>query len=280
MVFGFRGRSGNVLLRERSFPITEPASTESDGSAWMLQLRVLGTLDLRGVPDTSAAALLAQPRPIALLSYLAVERPGAYWRRDHLATMFWPETGQERARTNLRKLVFTIRRIVGSEVLEARGDEDLRLPPEACWCDAAEFRRAMAGNHAAQALALHRGDFLHAFHLTGAPALMDWLDATRRALKRDAVKAGLSLAEEHVRNQERTDVGDLIQSIFAAMADLDDEHLLRKAMLLLEQIGDRGSALRLHEQYERHLRGQFEAEPSIETRRLAERLRQRPAPDR
>ena len=45
----------------------------------------------------------------ALLAYLAVERARPH-TRDHLATLLWADTGDDRARHNLRQALSKIRR--------------------------------------------------------------------------------------------------------------------------------------------------------------------------
>ena len=76
----------------------------------IFELSLLGPTELRRADGSDASALLAQPRILALLSYLAAAGPkGAYHRRDRIVGLFWPESGQEQARANLRKLVHVLR---------------------------------------------------------------------------------------------------------------------------------------------------------------------------
>jgi DNA-binding SARP family transcriptional activator len=69
----------------------------------------------RGVPAVTVTLLggvavrrdgttvrMASTRPIALLAYLVVHA-AALQRRDHLAAVFWPDTPDAQARTNLRR---------------------------------------------------------------------------------------------------------------------------------------------------------------------------------
>ena len=110
----------------------------------MIELFLLGGIELRrdgDANDPELHRLLAQPRPVALLIYLTIagRGPGAFHRRDTLVAMFWPETDQEHARTNLRKLVHVIRKALGDDVIESRGDEELRVVPERLWCDVVDF---------------------------------------------------------------------------------------------------------------------------------------------
>ena len=69
----------------------------------MIELRTLGTLDLRDGAMGEIRRVLAQPKRLALLVYLALA-PAAP-RRDSLLALFWPELDQGRARLALRQAV-------------------------------------------------------------------------------------------------------------------------------------------------------------------------------
>ena len=89
----------------------------------MIELRLLGSPDLTGVDSPAAAALLGQPKRLAVLIYLALAAPRGWQRRDRLVGMLWPELDQERARTALRKTVLVLRRALGDQAIVSRGDE-------------------------------------------------------------------------------------------------------------------------------------------------------------
>src|SRR5215831_13561062 len=67
----------------------------------MIRLRVLGALDLRDDHDQAIDSVLAQPKRVALLVYLAAARPYGLKRRDILVALLWPELDQARARNAL-----------------------------------------------------------------------------------------------------------------------------------------------------------------------------------
>ncbi|MDX1488034.1 MAG: hypothetical protein R3268_07535, partial [Acidiferrobacterales bacterium] len=72
----------------------------------------------------------------ALLAYLAVESGRAH-TREQLATLLWSETGDERARHNLRQALSKIRACCDSLVI-ARG-ESLKIDAASCTADVLEF---------------------------------------------------------------------------------------------------------------------------------------------
>ncbi len=110
----------------------------------MVELRVLGSLDLSGGPQQrDAAELLAKPKLTGLLVYLVLARPGEWYRRDELAAIFWGESDQAHARGGLSQAIYKIRRHLGGDIIETRGTEDIRLPPGVIRCDAVEVRTAL-----------------------------------------------------------------------------------------------------------------------------------------
>ena len=96
-------------------------------------------LDVLGVPRVSVdgrEARLPLQRAVALLAYLAFN--SGPLPRGHLAAMLWPEVGEPRARTRLRRLVYTIEQALGAKVVTAGGDA-LALAPGALEVDALRF---------------------------------------------------------------------------------------------------------------------------------------------
>ena len=69
----------------------------------MVEFRVLGALNLLGAGGHELKSVLAQPKRVALLAYLATATPRRLHRRDSLLALFWPELDQEHARAALRQ---------------------------------------------------------------------------------------------------------------------------------------------------------------------------------
>jgi DNA-binding SARP family transcriptional activator len=241
----------------------------------MLEIRLFGGTDLRADGKAVGWEMLSQTRPTALLAYLALAETGDYLRRDHLVGLFWPESDQAHARNNLRKLLMSLRRSLGADLLEVRGDEEVRLVPERVWCDAADFKHCVRQSRFDRAMALYRGALLDGFIIEGAFAFQEWLDATRRHLAREALKLALRMADEHVQRDERTAAGDIVQFILRVEPDLEDEHQLRKLIALLDRMGDRIGAIRLYERYRERLWKEFRVSLAPETRELIERIKAR-----
>ena len=160
----------------------------------MIELRTLGSLELRAADGTEFGTVLSQPKRLVLLTYLAVT-PGAFRRRDTLVGLFWPTLDQQRARAALRQAAYHLRRELGAGVLIGRGDE-LGVDPARLWCDVAAFREAVAERRYREALALYRGDLLSGVYLEGTVEAERWIEAERRKLRAEAAAAAWSLAEQ------------------------------------------------------------------------------------
>ncbi|HEX6670142.1 MAG TPA: hypothetical protein VF061_11310, partial [Gemmatimonadales bacterium] len=156
----------------------------------MIDLRTLGSVDLRTADGREAATVLRQPKRLALLAYLAADLPRRFHRRDSLVALFWPDLDAGHARASLRRSLHFLRQGLGAEVLSSRGDEEVAVPEDALRCDAAELERALAAGNPERALSLYRGPFLDGLHVDGASTqFQEWLDRQREGLRRAAAAA-------------------------------------------------------------------------------------------
>jgi serine/threonine-protein kinase len=240
---------------------------------WHLSL--LGSIDLRGPDAAGAERVLVQPKHVALLAYLAMEGTGAaarrFHRRDHLIGLFWPELDQEHARASLRRVVHYVRAALGAEVLISRGDEELGADEQLVHTDVAAFTTAIANDRLAGALELYRGDLMPGFHLSECWTFQQWLDARRDELRREAGAAAWALAQTLERDGQLTSAGQWARR--ASQFTRDDERMVRRALTMLERLGDRAGAFQLFEDFSRWLRTEHNASPSAETVALVTRMR-------
>src|SRR5256885_7233182 len=165
------------------------------GEVPVVEFRIVGPRTLLGAGGRELTSVLAQPKRVALLAYLAAATPRRLHRRDSLLALFWPELDQEHARAALRQALHGLRHALGDGVLVTRGDEDIGLDPEEIRCDAVEFARAAEDGRLADALDLYRGDLLEGFFIRGAPEFEQWLEDERARLKAVALPSAAQLAE-------------------------------------------------------------------------------------
>lgn len=215
--------------------------------------------------------MLAQPKRLGLLIYLALAEPAGFQRRDTLLALFWPEFDTESARRALRQSLHFLRSHLGADLLQGRGDDAVGIAPGGLWCDVLAYREALAAGRLAEALELRRGEFLAAFHVRdAAPEFEEWLAEQRARLQQSAVGAARTLAKAD------EEAGQLVRALHWARRAHElaptDNGAARAVMRLAHAVDDRHGALEVYETLVRRLRDRG-AEPDRETRALAEVIR-------
>ena len=240
-----------------------------------LSLRLLGTADLRNENGDELRSVLVAPKRLVLLAYLALTAP-SFQRRDVLLALLWPELTTERARQALRSLLHKLRQGLGDGVIASRGDDELALDLSRIRSDVTDFRAAVADRRFADAMRLYGGDLLEGFHVSGLPEAERWLDEQRAALRSDALVATRALADDAARSERWRDVVDASKRGLAL--DPTDESAIRHLMAAYDRLGDRAAALAAYIEFERRLRGDYDAEPSPSTAGIAQSMREKTPP--
>src|ERR1700694_5019069 len=109
----------------------------------MIELRLLGTVDLRAAGNRSPPLILAHQKRVALLAYLAAARPFGLHRRDSLVALLSPESDHAHARASLRQTLHGLRQDIGAEALVSNGDEAIGIAESLVWCDVRAFDEAL-----------------------------------------------------------------------------------------------------------------------------------------
>jgi DNA-binding SARP family transcriptional activator len=223
----------------------------------------------------------------SLLAYLVLNR-NTPQSRYHLAFLFWPDSTEAQARTNLRKLLHDLRHAlpyadlyleVDVQTVQWRAGAPFTL-------DVTDFESAIARADRAeqagepgslraaleQAVALYRGDLLPSCYSDWIQDKREWLSqAFARALER------LMLLLESQRDYQEA-IGYAQRLL---RHDPLHEATYRRLMRLYALSGDRAGALRTYHACATILRREFDAGPSSATREVYERLLQaetRPMP--
>jgi DNA-binding SARP family transcriptional activator len=237
----------------------------------MIELKTLGAVDLRDNAGLELRGVLAQPKRLALLVYLALARPRGFQRRDILLALFWPEADHEHARAALRKAALLLRRELGDGVLVSRGDEELGLTPGTVGCDVVAFEQALGEHRALAALELYRGDLLEGFFVSGAPEFERWVDTERARLREHAAGGAWAVAEQAAAaGQDAVAVTWARRALSYTPAD---EAALRQLLAFTYRLGDRATALRAYNEFAARLVQEFGVRPSAETRELIEQIK-------
>ena len=237
-----------------------------------LEVRLLGDFTL--LQDGRVVDTLHTPRLQALLAYLLLRR-GAAQQRQHLAFLFWTDTSEAQARTNLRNLLHRLRQSwpQAADYLVIDNRTIGWLPGASIRLDVAEFEEhlqaaALTGDPTAtlaslkQAVDLYQRDLLIGFY-------DEWVDAERARL-RQAYLSALEQCADLLEEQ-----ADLKGSIHFGrrllQADPLREAAYRRLMRLHAQDGDRAAALGVYYRCVSTLQRELEVEPDTATQ--AEYLR-------
>ena len=255
------------------------------------------TLRLLGEPQilcgTSSLTESLAVKEQALLIYLACQSEQRF-SRERLATLLWGETSQSRARYNLRRALWRLRR-----VLDQAG-----FPPEACliiegpwiyvpstapcWVDVCDFERVLQAcfqdpqsrfspasegiRRIRKALDLYQGDFLAGFSVLHAPKFEEWLTLERERLFLLLLRALTSLIQGFIARGERDEAIPACQRLLVLDPLQEDIH--RLLMRLYWETGQRTQALRQYNAYRDLLQRELGIEPLEETRELYGRILQ------
>jgi predicted ATPase len=161
------------------------------------ELKTLGTLRLESVP-------FSQPKPLLLLSYLAIE--GSQQRR-HLAELFWPDGD------SMNRLAVTLSRLRkgAGEVVEA---DDKRAAFK-LQSDANALLSALDKSQWQEASNLYGGAFLEGVVLEDwSSELEEWVYATREYLAERVQYALLNLAEDAAKGQDFAKARELAERAY------------------------------------------------------------------
>jgi DNA-binding SARP family transcriptional activator len=217
-----------------------------------------------------------------LLAYLLLKR-NRRQSREQIAYLFWKDSTDRQARSNLRSLLTALRKQAASISVCLRNDET-----HLCWrsdptqvIDVAEFESALeraatfeqAENTEVivdalkQAIALYTGELLPACY-------EDWVLAERQRLQTaylDALLWLIDLLEKTDRSREATRYAELLWQ-----ADPLRETSIFLLMRLYASVGDRARALSLYAKCARLLVEELGVEPGSAVEELHRRLLQEP----
>ena len=236
---------------------------------------MLGAVDLCDHEGRALAAILAQPRRLGLLAYLAMASRNGFVRRDQAVALFWPEHDAEHARAALTRAIYYLRQSLGDGVLISRGSDEIHLATDMLWCDAIAVDEAIAAGRAEDALALYRGELLEGFFVSNAPGFERWVEKERRRLADTVRRAAWSIAEGAERSGDRPLAARWCR--WAVDRSPLDEAGVQRLMAALDHAGDRAGAVLAYEQFAERVARELDLSPSPETRALLDGIRHRAA---
>ena len=241
----------------------------------MLHVTLLGEQAI--TDDGTGSVRVRSSRTVALIAFLALHA-GSPQARQRIAGLFWPDSTDAQALTNLRRELHNLRHVLADEHALVVTSRDL------CWCDSemtrvdvrtfdterkAALAAAAAGDsegilaHAACAIAQYRGELLPGMY-------DDWLLDARAELVRQCVELCDLLCETRARS------GDLTGAVDAARRRIQlqplEEAGYRTLMLLQADLGDRAGAVSTYHHCASVLERELGVVPDPATRQALRRL--------
>jgi DNA-binding SARP family transcriptional activator len=250
-----------------------------------LRIQLLG--DFRLTHGHELVTDIDTPRLQSLLAYLLLHRD-APQSRHRLAFLFWPDSPEDQALTNLRNLLYRLRqglpnadrflhvdrktlqwRLASPYDLDiARFEEALNRADEALGegarpAGAATPDRAVAREALEQAVAIYEGDLLPSCY-------EDWIVSERERLRQAFERALKTLVRLLEDQQAYRSAVRYAQRLLRH--DPLDETSYRRLMRLHALVGDRAGALRTYHKCSTVLERELGVQPSPVTREVYERL--------
>jgi DNA-binding SARP family transcriptional activator len=235
----------------------------------MLCIRTLGCLDFHGEAGATPE-VIGRPKRMALLIYLAVERPGEFHQRDALLNLLWAESSQERGRQALRQSLYVLRRAIGASVLRSRADGAIALEMTGLRCDLVDFDRAYGRGDYRTALDLSRGPFLDCVFLDPSPPFEDWLQRVRLRHSARAAQCALREAASACARGECQKAVEVLRR--GLEIDPLNEALFRQLTVSLVQMGRRADAMQSYRRFRDRLADELEVLPAPETELILETI--------
>jgi DNA-binding SARP family transcriptional activator len=237
-----------------------------------LDIRLLGEFAIfnDGVPLTTINSQRLQ----CLLAYLLLHRDAPV-ARQRLAFLFWPDSTEAQARSNLRNLLHALSQALanGEQFLDANGqtvqwragtpytlDVDLLL---------AALNKVQTASDLQQALDLYRGPLLSSCY-------DDWIVPERERLEQQVADVLQRFIDRWEKEGGYRDAIAFAQ--FLVRRDPLREDLYRQIMRLYALSGDRAGIARTYKECRDVLKRELEVEPSRQTVQAYEKYRQMDAP--
>ena len=246
-----------------------------------LSLRLLG--GFQAVLDGDAATGFESDKARALLAFLVVEAHRPH-RREEVAGLFWPERPERAARTNLRRVLYNLRSVLGDRrapapfLLVTRQTVQFNQGSE-YWLDVAAFvsnidaaeERLSSPEILEKATTLYQGEFLKGISVAGCVEFEEWVVVWRERLHHKLFAALGRLVTWYDQH------GDYESALQVGRRQLAlepwNEQGHRNIMRLLVYTGQKGAALAQFDKMRRILDEELSVMPGPETTRLYEQIR-------
>jgi len=228
----------------------------------------ISTLGTTGVEKDGEilGSLPGKPVTFGLLVYLSLEGSVT---RDKAASLFWPESDNERARANLSQTLYELKQELGEGWLRKQGN--FLRTTDFLWVDTRAFEAHLDSGQHEEAVSLYKGPFLDGAFLAQTHPFEEWVEHRRghfRRLYRDAL-------EGYIRDCRKSGAQEKALATASSWVAMDPlceagQHYLIR---LLAESGNRDEAIAQFQRYADLLKEELGLEPMEETRDLVKGIR-------
>ncbi len=224
---------------------------------------------------------VSRHKALALLTYLTIT--AEIHSRNTLATLFWPDHDQSRARAALRRVLVTLNRNNLGDFLEINRETIGLKSKASVWVDVIHFHHLLVTCLSTQqdadticlsllteAVTLYNADFMTGFSLRDSPDFDEWQLFQAETLKHDLTSALARLIRCHSNiNQFETAI-----SYAQRWLKIDPYYELahRQLMQLYSWNNQRSAAIHQYQECVRILKEDLDVPPSTETTELYQRI--------
>lgn len=204
-----------------------------------------------------------QPQTLIFLAFV-MTRCESILRRDEIAYTLWSDATAEASRANLRRHLYSLKRLCGGELPFAVDARTIRIrAPWALWSDAAAFTLLASAGELSAAIELQRATFLAALD-------HEWIAAKREELR--AELCALLRRAASTRYLHGDVVGALRSIERLHTLEPWHEDVLRALVSLRCSIGDRSGAVAAYVNFQARLRTDLGVKPMEATAEHVEAL--------
>jgi predicted ATPase/DNA-binding SARP family transcriptional activator len=225
----------------------------------VLEVRLFGVPEFRR--HSKILPRLATQKSTSLLAYLLLNKNFPH-SREKLATLFWGDVSEEKARHSLRTSLVTLRKELGNELF-ITDHETVQINPDiSIWVDALELQQYAHSatkddfSNMQYAIDLYRGDLLADFY-------DEWVLEEREHYR--VLYLDLLLRMTQLMRSRSEYVRAIEYAESALVSDPANERAHQHLIFCRLASGDRSAALRQYEICHRVLQEELAVEPSPET---------------
>jgi predicted ATPase/DNA-binding SARP family transcriptional activator len=228
-----------------------------------MRFYLLGQLRVEAEDAHSVAPLPRLRKAQGLLAYLLLYHDKAH-PRDHLASLFWGEVPEERARDSLSTALKEVRSLLAATDARLEADRfNVRLALGTAWLDVDVLKRGVAEGASIaeqdEALGLYTTELLDGWQ-------DEWCIEEREHLRQKVLRTGSSLLHHYYDTGEWQPGVELAQRLMAH--DPFDDSIQEWLLRMLLAAGNYAEARRQYQRFAASMRAELDSEPHEAVRKL------------